>query len=379
MEEGKTRQYWLKTMLKISEPVIKNYAQNKLLKSIPLEFHPDRKDYILLEAIGRTLCGIAPWLENKKVPEEEKEVQAKWRELCRKAIANATDPASPDYANFTQGYGQALVDAAFLAQAILRAPTELYKKLNDVEKENLVTALKATRKFKPFVCNWIFFTAIIEACLYVITGQCDMVRIEYAIRMFEGWYKGDGLYSDGQYFHADYYNSFVIAPMYYDILKVFKKENDYKELFEKIKARASRHAGILEQLINSDGSYPVVGRSTSYRFGVFHALSQAALEGFLPKGVSPAQVRCGLTEVIKKVFSAKNLFDKKGFLTPGIYGRQEKMAEGYISVGSLYLCQTIYLVMGLAADSKFWTDKNQDWTAKKIWSGQDVSCDHAID
>ena len=45
------------------------------------------------------------------------------------AIAAGTDPASPDYMNFNQGH-QPVVDTAFLALAILRAPTELWKKLD---------------------------------------------------------------------------------------------------------------------------------------------------------------------------------------------------------------------------------------------------------
>ena len=42
-------------------------------------------------------------------------------DLARRAIAQAVDPASPDAMNFTTG-GQPLVDAAFLAHAIVRAP-----------------------------------------------------------------------------------------------------------------------------------------------------------------------------------------------------------------------------------------------------------------
>ena len=44
------------------------------------------------------------------------------------------------------------------------------------------------------------------------------MRVDYAVRQHEQWYKGDGAYGDGPEFHWDYYNSFVIHPMLVDVL-----------------------------------------------------------------------------------------------------------------------------------------------------------------
>ena len=57
------RAYWLQTMLKIADPVLKNLAAGTLKQNMPTVFHPDRAEYMHLEALGRTVCGIAPWLE----------------------------------------------------------------------------------------------------------------------------------------------------------------------------------------------------------------------------------------------------------------------------------------------------------------------------
>ena len=51
------------------------------------------------------------------------------RDLARRAIARAVDPASPDFLNFTRDR-QPLVDAAFLAQGLLRAPRALRDELD---------------------------------------------------------------------------------------------------------------------------------------------------------------------------------------------------------------------------------------------------------
>lgn len=94
-------------MLKIADPVLKNLAAGTLKQNMPTSFHPDRAEYMHLEALGRTVCGIAPWLELDGLTGEEAEIQAEYRELTRKAIANAVNPESPDFMNFTEGYGQA--------------------------------------------------------------------------------------------------------------------------------------------------------------------------------------------------------------------------------------------------------------------------------
>lgn len=374
------RAFWRETMLKIADPVLRNLAQGRLKTAMPPDFHPDREDFRYLEALGRTLCGMAPWLELAEVPEEERALQAEYRELARQAIAQATNPASPDFMNFSKGYGQALVDAAFLAHGILRAPTELWEKLPGEAQANLANALEATRTFVPYVSNWLLFSAMIEAALHRMGRWADQTRMEYAIRMFERWYVGDGLYSDGDRFHLDYYNSFVIHPMLIDVLREAQGMRwDYQELLNVSLKRGSRCAAHLERLVSLDGTFPVIGRSMSYRFGAFQLLSQAALQHFLPDGLPPAQARCALDAVLRRVMSAPGNFDEGGWLTPGMFGCQPGLADGYISIGSLYLCQSAFLALGLPASDPFWADPDQPWTQKRIWSGEDVRGDYAND
>ncbi|SFG45951.1 hypothetical protein SAMN04487761_12034 [Lachnospiraceae bacterium C7] len=374
-----TRQYWVDTMLKIADPVLTSLKDEKLHENLPMNFHPDRKMFAHLEAVGRTLQGMAPWLEMEGLDEEEAKLQDKYRKIAREGLSNACRLDSKDYLNFSEGYGQALVDVAFLAHAIVRAPKQLFFKLDEESKKNLVEALKLTRKFKPFECNWLFFSAMIETALYVCKEDYNMETIDYAIQKFVGWYVGDGTYGDGEFFHWDYYDSFVIHPMYTDILRVMRNEkSEYNQIYESQLKRHKRYARIQEELINADGSYPVIGRSTTYRFGAFHALAQAVLMENLPEEVSNASVRCGLTAVIKKVLSYK-CFDENGWLLPGICGNQPDMAEDYICVGSLYLCTAVFLPLGLPKTHPFWSDEDEEWTSKKIWSGANIKCDHATD
>ena len=275
-----------------------------------------------------------------------------------------------------------MVDAAFLAQALLRAPQQLWQPLDAQTKQNIIKALKSSRVIKPGQNNWLLFSAMVEAALLKFDRQCDTSKINYAIRMHELWYKGDGTYGDGENFHWDYYNSFVIQPMLIEVLDVLKLNDAslaIKNLYSTILKRAKRYAAIQEKMISPEGTYPPVGRSLAYRFGAFQLLSKIALMHQLPNNIKPQQVRAALFTVIKKQIEMPGTFDKNGWLQIGVAGHQPDIGENYISTGSLYLCSEAFLILGLPASDDFWNGKDEDWTSKKIWNGIDVPADHAED
>jgi hypothetical protein len=280
--------------------------------------------------------------------------------------------------NFNKG-AQPLVDAAFLAHALLRAPKQLWQPLDAATKKNVVKALQSTRAIKPSQSNWLLFSAMIEAFLASINDEWKPEPIDTAFKKMTEWYKGDGLYGDGPSFHFDYYNSFVIHPMLLDVLEtVQKKDNRWNDLHPAILARAQRYAAIQERFISPEGAFPPVGRSLAYRFGVFHCLAQMSLRRQLPDKISPGQVRSALTAVIKRMIEAPNTFDENGWLKIGFAGHQPGLAEPYISTGSLYLCTTAFLPLGLPPTDEFWTDPSTDWTSVRAWKGHDLAADHAI-
>ncbi len=372
------RKEWLSLMLKIADPVLSALEGGKLHEVLPVE-KESRAMYAHLEAFARTLSGMAPWIGLEGLSGEEKALQEEYRKKALVCIDRATDPASPDLMNFTEGYGQSLVDAAYLAYALLRAPHALLDPLPPRVKKNLADCLKATRKFEPFPINWLFFSAIVEAALFKMGEEWILPPVERAVKSFEKWYVGDGMYGDGEFFHMDYYNSYAIHPMYVDLLETFAPVvPGYAELLPKVKKRASRYAAIQERLISPEGTYPMTGRSLTYRFGAFQALAHAALYDNLPEGLSPAQVRCGISAVMERTVRG-GMFDANGFLKVGVIGNQPSLGEHYICVGSVYMCTQAFLPLGLAPSHPFWTAPDEPWTNKKIWEGADLPCDEAVD
>jgi hypothetical protein len=375
------RRYWITVLQKLAQPILGRLSRRELKQSMPVETSgkaADRQKYTHLEAFGRLLAGIAPWLEARDVAEAEAQAQRQFIGLAQAALDAATDPPSPDYMNFRTG-GQPLVDAAFLAQGILRAPQVLWASLEPRVRQQVIDALKLTRAIQPGNSNWVMFAATVEAALLEMGEATIEARLENYVRRMLGWYLGDGVYGDGELFHFDYYNSFVIHPMLVDVLSVLRrKDARFESAYSVVVRRARRYAEIQERLIAPEGTFPAVGRSIAYRFGAFHALAQTAWRRELPEGVKPAQVRGALTAVMRRMIEAPGTFDENGWLRIGFCGHQPALGEGYISTGSLYLCSVGLLPLGLSPTDAFWNDPPARWTAQRIWTGEPLPADHAM-
>jgi len=376
------REEWVRIVVKLADPVLTHLAAGTLHAQMPVELSAtataERKDYAHLEAVGRLLAGIAPWLELGEEKSAEGAQRARLAGLAREGLRRATDPSSPDFLNFTRGR-QPLVDAAFLAHALVRAPGELLGKLDTTTRHNLAEALRSTRAIQPAISNWLLFSAMVEAGLCLMDEPWDRLRVDYAVRQHQQWYKGDGVYGDGPTLHMDYYNSFVIHPMLLDVLRVTsRKTEEWKAIEGEAVTRARRYAAIQERFVSPEGTFPPIGRSLAYRCGAFQLLGQMALRHDLPEGVRPAQVRGALSAVIDRTMNAPGTFDSAGWLTVGFAGHQPKIGESYISSGSAYLCAVGFLPLGLPLSDPFWAAPSEAWTAKALWQGVDLPTDHAL-
>lgn len=377
------RQYWLGQMDRIIRPVLRSLAHDSLRVNMPttVSIHTDnaaqRRQVAYVEVLGRVLSGIAPWLQLEGGSGEEAVLRAQYREWAIQGISNALDSSKKDFMRFDMG-GQQLVDASFVALAFIRAPW-LWEHLDALTRQRLVASIQITRRFKPVFSNWLLFSALNEMFLARFGYEWDPMRVDYAMQQMEQWYVGDGMYTDGTHYAFDYYNSFVIHPYLAAISAILStKTNDYNGMIARIYKRNERYAIIQERLINGDGTYPATGRSLIYRGAAFHHLADMAWRRKLPASLSPASVRCALTAVIRKTLESTSTFTDSGWLTIGLYGAQPGIADAYNNSGSPYLCSSIFLPLGLADTDDFWTKPAEQWSAQKIWSGQDFPNDHSV-
>lgn len=375
------REYWSNMAYQLAEPILKHMSQGELMKTMKPELAPSwdgrSPKVTYMEAFGRLMAGIAPWLALPDDDTPEGKQRKQLREWALKSYAHAVNPDSPDYLAWNAG-GQPLVDAAYIANSFLRAPDALWAPLDEATKQGFIREFKSLRRVHPSYSNWLLFGAMIETFLLTIEEEYDAFRINMALRKIEEWYVGDGWYSDGPHFAVDYYGSYVIHPMYVEILDILKEKKKINTKgFEPALKRMKRYADILERFISPEGTFPAVGRSITYRMAVFQPLSLLAWKYELPRQQTYGQVRNALTTTMKRMFSVDGNFNEAGFLQLGFAGHQPDISDYYTNNGSLYITALVFLPLGLPAGHPFWTDAPQDWTARKAWSGQPFPKDHS--
>lgn len=385
--EKTDREIWCDVAYRMAAPVLSNMSQGLLKQNMLVELSPTwdgrNKDVTYMECFGRLMAGLAPWLSLPDDDTAEGAQRKQLREWALKSYAQAVDPSAPDYLLWRQE-GQTLVDAAYIAESFLRGYDDLWLPLDSVTKQRYIAEFTQLRRVDPPYSNWLLFSATVESFLRKAGAPCDNYRISSSLRKIEEWYVGDGWYSDGPHFAFDYYNSYVIHPMYIEALEVFTEAGKHKRIwnmpdcdYHKAIERAQRFGMILERMISPEGTLPVFGRSITYRTGSLQTLALISWRGWLPKELSNGQVRSGMTAVIKRMFGDNRNFNAGGFLTLGFNGSQPKISDYYTNNGSLYMASLALLPLGLPADSAFWTDAPQPWTSKKAWEGEDFPRDHA--
>ena len=350
-ENNTDRAYWTGLAYNIAHPVLSNMAEGNLQKNMIVEVSPTwdgrNKKVTYMEAFGRLMAGIAPWLALPDDGTEEGKMRGELREMALKSYANAVDPENPDYLLW-RSEGQTLVDAAYVAESFLRAYDALWMPLDRKTKDRYITEFTGLRRIDPPYTNWVLFSSTIESFLAKAGAPHDEYRVNSAVRKVEEWYTGDGWYADGPNFAFDYYSSYVFHPMYLETLAAMNDAGnynriDYARYRDRALKRAQKYSIVLERLISPEGTFPVFGRSIPYRMATLQPLALMAWYDRLPSGLTPGQVRNALTSVMHSMFDGKENFNEGGFLTIGFAGRQPNIADWYTNNGSLYMLSLIHI------------------------------------
>ena len=372
---------------KMAEPVLSHMARGELQQNFALELSPtwDGRDrrVAYMECFARLMAGAAPWLALPESNDAEGQVRRRLRQLALQSLANAVDPASPDYLLW-KGQGQALVDSAYFTNALLRAPQALWEPLDAGTKRRIVAEIKGLRRIDPPYINWLLFAAMNEAWLLSVGEEHDPMRLNGAIRKINEWYVGDGWIKDGDSFHFDYYGAFVMHPMMVEILEVLARfkgpfwNAKPADLHAQALKRMQRYAEHLERFVSPEGSFPPIGRSLTYRTAAFQPLALLAWRKQLPASLPEGQVRAALHAVHKAIWSAPDNFTRDGFLTIGFVGHQPQLGDWYSNNGSMYIAAASFLPLGLPESDSYWTAPAQDWTQKKAFAGRPFAKDYPV-
>ena len=218
--QASDREVWTELCYKIAQPILENMSKGELQKNMNLELSPtwDGRDkrVAYMEAFGRLMAGISPWLALPDDESKEGRMRKQLRDWAILSYKNAVNPDSPDCLLW-EGPTQILVDAAYIAESFIRGYNSLWMPLDEVTKERYINQFVALRRINPLYTNWLLFSSTIETFLHKVGAKADYYRIDSALRKISEWYIGDGWYSDGPSFAFDYYNSFVIHPMFFEL------------------------------------------------------------------------------------------------------------------------------------------------------------------
>ena len=359
---------WKNILFKISLPVLDGFLNETIKNEFHIQYstHLDKNtiennNVVFIELFCRTILGLSGYLNN--IEDEE-------HNFILNKVLKCFDIVFNGYIIF-DCKDQLLVEMANLVLSFYYCPL-LWKNINNATKNNIIKVMKKAYNYNPHDNNWILFSCIVGIFLYKNKYINNIIKIYTNIRNFENFYVGDGWYKDGNDFHMDYYNSYVILPFLCEIYKQLDNKTKYEDTFEKL----VRHSEFLERLISSDGSFPVFGRSAVYRTAIFHALVYSCFNQKISSNLTFGQIRSGLTEVIKKVFVNNLLnFNEKGFLNLGFSSFQPQIADKYSNSGSVYFSLLVFLPLGLNKNHDFWSSENEEWSQKKLWSGKSINKD----
>ncbi len=373
------RQQWVDLCYQIAAPVLENMSKGELRKNMPIEVSPTwdnrTKEVTYLEAFGRLMAGISPWLVLDDDGTPESLQRQKLRTWALQSYKNAVNPESPDFL-YWKGENQILVDAAYLVQSFLRAPA-LWQQLDTLTQKRYINILKEVQNISPAYNNWLLFGAMVKTFLIWVGEPADYFSLKIALWKIEEWYLGDGWYADGPELGLDYYNAYVMHPMYVEILEILENKRIAVPISSALALKRMQRFDIfIERLISPEGTYPAFGRSVVYRLATFQTLALSAWRNQLNPDLSNGQVRSAITAVMKNMFKVKENFGKEGFLQLGFVGHQPHLSNSYTNNGSLYMTSLVFMPLGLPANHAFWTDEAQPWTSQKAWKGEPFPIDN---
>ncbi|MER6567620.1 DUF2264 domain-containing protein [Streptomyces sp. NPDC001093] len=246
--------------------------------------------------------------------------------------------------------GQPLVEAASVALALRLTRPLLWDRLDDCVRQRTAAWLADALTAEPWACNWELFPVTVGGFLLEIGHQPEAARkaIDRGLERVEGWYLGDGWYTDGDGRKFDYYNGWAMH--LYTVLHAWLADDG--ELLSVYGRRLSRHLADYARLFGGDGAPMHQGRSLTYRFATTAPLWLGALTGQTP--LSPGETR-RLASGALRYFLDGGAVDERGLLPLGWLGPDDSLVQSYSGPASPYWASKGFLGLLLPAEHEVWT------------------------
>lgn len=318
---------------------------------IDLPGRPSRQGPALdgLEGFARTFL-LAAFLSAGGASSDQARIPAYLEGLVAATrTAGAPSDAWQPVGSAGERWGQAQVEAASIALSLHIARASTWDLLDDGEQDAVEGWLRTVLGTEPAPNNWHLF-ALTVASLLEDVGRGDAATaraIDRGIELLDGWYRGEGWYSDGDGAAFDHYVGWALHlyPMLHARL------TGDRALEERLGGRLREFLATFGLLFDRNGGPLHQGRSLTYRMATGAAVALGAVTGHTP--LEPGASRRILSATLRHFLERGAT--TRGVLSLGWFGPYERIVQRYSGPGSPYWASKGFLALSLPESHEFWT------------------------
>ncbi|WP_309128896.1 DUF2264 domain-containing protein [Microbacterium sp.] len=347
------RRYWMQTADRWLRAVREHGADDPAGVVLPGRVTGDGIRRESMETIGRSFLLASSRIAGSPAGDAEADALI---EFYAQAVVDGTDPEHPSRwpRGVTcrpplTGITNSIVEAANLSFGLYIAGDRFWSRLGTREQDQVLAWLRHHALCGVWQNNWQLFPAMAEAFIRHRGGDASGLHGERNVARVEGWYLGDGWYTDGPSHAIDYYNAWAIHPYlwaWYRMTDRVRTADGQRHL-----ERLAAFVETLPAFVADDGSLMHFGRSLTYRTAALTPLWCAEISGVGP--LAPARTRRIATSVLDR-FVRGGVGDD-GQLHLGWYDEYLPAMQDYSGFGSPYLAGIGFLGLSLGEEHPVWS------------------------
>ncbi|GHB83283.1 hypothetical protein GCM10010306_092400 [Streptomyces umbrinus] len=248
--------------------------------------------------------------------------------------------------------GQPMVESASVALGLRLTTPWLWKNLDADVRDRTEAWLRGALRHTPAPNNWYLFPYTVAGFLESVgRGDAETAAArERARELLEGWYVGDGWYSDGDGRAFDHYNGWALH--LYPVMDAHLDATD-AGLYG---ARLREHLDSFALMFAGNGAPLHFGRSLTYRFAASAAVGLGAVTGHTP--LSPGASRRLISGSLRH-FLDRGALTEDGLLTRGWHGPHEATLQTYSGPSSPYWASKAFVALLAPQDHPLWTAREE--------------------
>ncbi|MBF9072110.1 DUF2264 domain-containing protein [Streptacidiphilus fuscans] len=268
-------------------------------------------------------------------------------------------PAQEAWPRIDRDRVQPMVEAASIALALHETRSWLWDALPAATQERTAEWLGGFVGRTPVGNNWVLFQTVVEEFLCSVGADHADAEIRRGLDALDGWYLGDGWYTDGPGRRIDHYNGWALHlyPLLWTRIAAGGPRAELAaELGVRFRERLRRFLDDYVHLVGGDGAPLHQGRSLTYRFAAAAPLWMGELFDCAPGPTGT--VRRAASGMLRH-FAEHGAPDPSGVLTLGWHDEFLGLTQPYSGPASPYWAAKGFLGLLLPADHPAWTATEQ--------------------